>query len=156
NGQLTIQPVVHGSLVMMWDNNTIYIDPFGGAAAFDGIPSPDLILITDIHGDHLHLETLNNLETTAATIVAPKAVADQLPEKFKTKLAVIGNGEKTSQLGIDILAMPMYNLPETNDSRHPKGRGNGYVLTIGGKKIYISGDTEDIDEMRQLTGIDVA
>jgi L-ascorbate metabolism protein UlaG (beta-lactamase superfamily) len=84
-------------------------------------------------------------------------VADQLPEEFQQQLVVIGNGETTEQLGIGIEALPMYNLPEEDpDSRHTKGRGNGYLLSIGDKTIYISGDTEDIDEMRALEDIDVA
>ena len=69
---------------------------------------------------------------------------------------MLNNGSSMDWQGITIEAIPMYNLPETDDSRHPKGRGNGYVLTLGGKKLYISGDTEDISEMRSLKGIDVA
>jgi len=75
---------------------------------------------------------------------------------MKQKAVVLGNGDKTEQIGINIEAIPMYNLPETDDSKHVKGRGNGYVLTIGNKRVYISGDTEDIPEMRNLKNIDVA
>lgn len=155
-GMLTIQPVLHGTLALSWDNKTIYVDPYGGAEAFEGIETPDLILITDIHGDHLNTETLNALETDKAVMVVPQAVADQLPERYSDQLVVLGNGEQTGQLGITIRAIPMYNLPETSDSRHPKGRGNGYILTMGGKNVYLSGDTEDIPEMRSLENIDVA
>lgn len=155
-GKLIIQPIVHGTVVFTWDGKTIYIDPYGGAGAFTGIAPGDMVLITDIHGDHLHLETLQALETTSATFVVPQAVADMLPEVYKKKMVVIGNGETINLAGVSIMATPMYNLPETEDSRHPKGRGNGYVLTMGGKRVYISGDTEDIPEMRALTNIDVA
>lgn len=155
-GKLIIQPIVHGTVVFTWDGKTIYIDPYGGAGAFTGIAPADMVVITDIHGDHLHLETLQALETTNAIFVVPQAVADKLPEVYKKKMVVIGNGEATNQAGVSIMATPMYNLPETEDSRHPKGRGNGYVLTMGGKRVYISGDTEDIPEMRALTNIDVA
>lgn len=156
NGTLTIQPIQHGTFVLSWNGNTIYADPTGGAEAFEGIEAPDLILITDIHGDHLDIKTLEALQTENATIIVPQAVADQLPESYNDQLTVIGNSEETEQLGIAIRAIPMYNLPESEDAYHTKGRGNGYVLTMGGKKIYISGDTEDIPEMRSLEDIDVA
>ncbi len=155
-GPLIIQPVFHGTVVFTWDGKTIYIDPYGGVKAFQGIERPDLVIITDVHGDHMNLETLQGLEIAGVPLVVPKAVADKLPDAMKDKSVVIGNGEKTSQAGIDIEAIPMYNLPEAADSRHPKGRGNGYVLTFGDKRIYISGDTEDIPEMRALKNIDVA
>lgn len=156
DGAITVQPIQHGTLVLSWKGTTIYADPFGGAEAFEGIDAPDLILITDIHGDHLNVETLNALDTEGATLVVPQAVADRLPESLVDQAVVIGNGESTEQMGIAIRAIPMYNLPETEESRHPKGRGNGYILTMGGKNIYLSGDTEGIPEMRSLENIDVA
>ncbi len=155
-GNLIVQPILHGTVVFQWDNKTIYVDPYGGAAAFKGITSPDLILITDIHGDHMDLKTLEEIQTAKATIIAPRAVAEKLPENLKSNLVVLGNGQSTTQFDIKIMAIPMYNLPESPDSRHTKGRGNGYVLTIGGKKVYLSGDTSDIPEMRKLKKIDVA
>jgi L-ascorbate metabolism protein UlaG (beta-lactamase superfamily) len=155
-GPLTIQPVNHGTLVLTWDNKTIYVDPYPNAKAFDGILPPDLILITDIHGDHLNPETLNAIETSKAKLIVPQAVADQLPDKLKGKATVLANGKNIKEAGITISAIPMYNLPEAPDSRHTKGRGNGYVLNLGGKTVYISGDTEDIPEMRALKNIDVA
>ena len=155
-GMLTIQPVLHGTLVLTWNNQTIYIDPYGGKNAFEDIANPDLILITDIHGDHMNLETLKTIDISNSTIVAPQAVAEKLPEKYQAKLKILGNGENLEWSEIGISALPMYNLPETPDSRHPKGRGNGYLLTVGGKSVYISGDTEDIPEMRALKNIDVA
>lgn len=155
-GPLTIQPILHGAVVLTWDNKTIYVDPYGGAEAFAGVAAPDMILITDIHGDHLDLKTLAAIKPSKAILVVPQAVADQLPAPYKEKAVVLKNGGSTDQLGISIAAIPMYNLPESPDSRHPKGRGNGYVLNMGGKNIYLSGDTEDIPEMRALQNIDVA
>ena len=155
-GPLTVQPIQHGTLVLNWDNKTIYVDPTGGAAAFKGVAKPDLILITDIHGDHMDPKTLEAINSDGAVMVVPQAVADKLPEKFKSQLKVIGNGESTTEAGIRIEAIPMYNLPESADARHTKGRGNGYILQMGGKNIYISGDTEGIPEMRGLKNIDVA
>lgn len=155
-GKLMVQPVRHGTLVLAWNEQTIYVDPNGGAAAFEGLDAPDMILITDIHGDHLNPETINALDTEGAVIIVPQAVAERLPERYSTQLVILDNGESTDQLDIPVRAIPMYNLPETEDSRHPKGRGNGYVLTLGEKNVYISGDTEGIPEMRSLEHIDIA
>jgi L-ascorbate metabolism protein UlaG (beta-lactamase superfamily) len=155
-GILSIQPILHGTFVLQWDRKTIYVDPYGGAKVFEGIPAPDLILITDIHGDHMNLETLNAIETSKAILIGPQAVADKLPDNLKSKTVVVNNNANTVQLGIPISAIPMYNLPESPDSRHTKGRGNGYILSLGTKTLYISGDTEDIPEMRSLKNIDIA
>jgi L-ascorbate metabolism protein UlaG (beta-lactamase superfamily) len=156
NGNLTIQPIEHSTLVLTWNSKTIYIDPTGGAKAFEGLKKPDMIVITDIHGDHMNVETLNAVVPDGCVVVAPRAVEEKLPEVIRKYTIVIGNGQQIHEQGIAISAIPMYNLPEASDSRHPKGRGNGYILNFGGKNIYISGDTEDIDEMRALKNIDIA
>ncbi|MDF2157592.1 MBL fold metallo-hydrolase [Algoriphagus sp. CAU 1675] len=156
NGSIKISPILHGTLVLDYGDLTIYVDPYGGADLFSGQNSADLVLITDIHGDHHNQETLDGLDLSNAIIVAPQAVAEKLPEGKYKSIEVLGNGESTQLLDLQIEAIPMYNLPETADSRHPKGRGNGYVLTLGGKRFYFSGDTEDISEMRNLSQIDVA
>lgn len=155
-GELTIQPVLHGTLALQWSQLTIFFDPYGGGEVFTGLNDPDLIFITDIHGDHLDIKTLDELNTSKATFIAPQAVADQLPEKYLDRLLVINNGEIRKIRDISVTAVPMYNLPESDDSRHTKGRGNGYVLEMGGKSLYVSGDTEDIPEMRALENIDIA
>ncbi len=155
-GDLKIQPIFHSSLFLQLNNLTIYIDPYGGQNAFKNMVDPDLIIITDIHGDHLDLETLKSIHTDKAIFIAPEAVAEKLPPIYHKNLIVLNNNETTEQLGIKIKALPMYNLPDIPDSKHPKGRGNGYILTIGNKQIYISGDTEDIYEMRNLKNINVA
>ncbi len=155
-GPLLVQPVSHASLVLTWNNKTIYVDPSGGPEAYAGLNPPDLVLITDIHGDHCDPKTLAGLNTAKATFVVPQAVADKLAETAKAQVVVLPNGDQTQQAGVSITAVPMYNLPEAPDSRHPKGRGNGYVLNCGGKNVYLSGDTEDIPEMRALKNIDVA
>jgi len=155
-GELTIQPVLHGTLVLQFNDKTIYVDPYGGENAFKNLQSPDLILITDIHGDHLNLKTLESLDTDSALFIVPQAVADKLPKIYHKNIQVVNNGGITVIFGISIRAIPMYNLPEADDSKHTKGRGNGYVLTAGDKNIYISGDTEDIPEMRELKNIDIA
>ncbi|HEX8462678.1 MAG TPA: MBL fold metallo-hydrolase [Segetibacter sp.] len=154
-GDLTIQPITHATLVLSYHKKNIYIDPTGGADAFKGLEAPDLILITDIHGDHFDPKTIEAINVKKAVLVVPQAVADKLTAT-DNKLVILKNGEDKVVEGISIAAIPMYNLPEAADAFHTKGRGNGYILTIGGKTIYISGDTEDIPEMRALKNIDIA
>jgi L-ascorbate metabolism protein UlaG (beta-lactamase superfamily) len=158
DGSLIVQPITHASVVLTAKGKTIYVDPVGGAAKYQGLATPDIILITDIHGDHFDPATLEAIKNDRTVLILPQAVADKLPPADKTTgMVILANGGNTDQGGIDITAIPMYNLPaSTTDPRHPKGRGNGYVLSVGGKKIYLSGDTQGIPEMRALTGIDVA
>lgn len=153
-GNLTIQPVMHASLILTANNKVIYADP-SGAANFKGLPAPDMILITDIHGDHFDTATLAALATPNTTLIVPQVVADKLSPSYK-KVVVMKNGDNITQSGFGIRAIPMYNLPESPTAMHTKGRGNGYILTIGGKNIYLSGDTQGIPEMRSLKNIDVA
>lgn len=155
-GPLTVQPITHGSVVLTWNGKTMYVDPYGGAEAYAGLKAPDVILITDIHGDHLDPKTLAGLSVGKALMVVPQAVAEKLPAEYKAQVRILRNGQQLDTLGFRVAAIPMYNLPEAADAMHTKGRGNGYVLTLGGKNVYLSGDTEDIAEMRALKGIDVA
>nr|WP_091695386.1 MBL fold metallo-hydrolase [Algoriphagus locisalis] len=155
-GDVIINPITHGTLVLEHDNQIIYVDPYGGAAAFEGQKKPTLVLITDIHGDHLNQETLDGLDLSVATIIAPQAVADKLTAGTGKELVILGNNQSKTINGIKIEALPMYNLPESPEAPHTKGRGNGYIVHLGGKQFYISGDTEDIAEMRALKNIDVA
>jgi L-ascorbate metabolism protein UlaG (beta-lactamase superfamily) len=154
-GPLSIQPVEHASLVLTVHGVTIYADP-NGADYYKGLTAPDIILITDIHGDHFDIKTIEAVKKEATILVVPQVVADKLPDADKGHLVVLKNGDNIMQLGISIKAIPMYNLPESPTAMHTKGRGNGYVLGIGGKNIYISGDTQGIPEMRSLKDIDVA
>jgi len=155
-GNLIIHPITHGTLALLWDNKMIYVDPYGGVERFEGLGAPDIILITDIHGDHLNLKTLEALDLSGVRLFVPQAVMEKLPADIQSKATVIGNGENLDHENINIAAIPMYNLPNDETARHTKGRGNGYILSMGGKKIYFSGDTEDIPEMRSLKGIDIA
>lgn len=151
-GDLEIHPVEHATFVMKWDQATIFVDPVGGADKFKGFAKPDLILITDIHGDHLDPKTVAAVKGDKTVIVAPKACA----EKLGAGVSILANAATTKCGEIGIEAIPMYNLSEDRKKFHAKGRGNGYVVTVGGKRIYISGDTEDIPEMRALKDVDVA
>lgn len=155
-GDLIIHPVNHATFVMQWQGKLFYVDPVGGAERFTGLPAPQVIFVTDIHGDHLNVDTLKALVQTDTVIIAPQAVKDMLPAELQAVTQVLANGATTSVAGVGVEAIPMYNLTADRLQYHTKGRGNGYVLTMGGKRIYIAGDTEDIPEMRQLRDIEVA
>jgi L-ascorbate metabolism protein UlaG (beta-lactamase superfamily) len=157
-GPVKITPVYHASLEIEAGGKVIVIDP-AKPANFAGLPQADLILVTDIHGDHLDEALLKSESKDGTEIIAPDAVAKKVTAVKVTK--VIGNGEKTIWGAWTIEAIPMYNTtptrgPEPGKLFHDKGRGNGYVLTYGGKRFYFSGDTEGIPEMRALKNIDVA
>ncbi len=155
-GDVVIHPIDHATFVMGWNGKAIYVDPVGGEARFAGLPTPDLILVTDIHGDHMDAETLSAIATPQTRIVAPAAVAEQLPAALKGQTTALANGETSMFDDIGVEAVPMYNLTEDRLRFHDKGRGNGYVVTVGGTRVYIAGDTEDIPEMRSLQNIDDA
>ena len=152
-GDITIVPVNHASLQLRHAGKVIDVDPVA-QANFGSLPAPDLILVTDIHGDHLDPATVAKLRKPDSVIVAPSAAAGKLEGAV-----VIANGEKKTAAGISIEAVPMYNLqrgPAAGQLYHDKGRGNGYIVTLGGKRIYIAGDTECTPEMKALSNIDVA
>ena len=121
-----------------------------------GQKTADFVLITDIHGDYLNKKTLEGLDLSNTTLIAPKVVVDKLPKDIAKTLIILNNGDDFKVDTIKIEAIPMYDIREEALKFHTKGRGNGYVLNIDDERIYISGDTEDIPEMRQLKDIDVA
>lgn len=151
-----LTPISHATAVFSWSGKTFYIDPVGGKDAFAGQKTPDMILVTDIHGDHLNAETLAAVTAPNTKIIVPQAVADQLPEDMKPKLIIVKNDETINLMGFEITGIPMYNLREEAKQFHTKGRGNGYVIEKDGMRVYFSGDTEDIPEMRALKNIDKA
>jgi L-ascorbate metabolism protein UlaG (beta-lactamase superfamily) len=152
-GELKITPVQHASVMLEVNGQVWYIDP-ASPTDYSALRKADVILITDIHGDHLDPKAIEQVKKASTVIVAPAAVA-----KTVTEAKVLNNGQSTTVGGIKIEAVPMYNLkrgPAPGKLFHDKGRGNGYVLNIGGKRIYFSGDTEVTDEMKALKNIDVA
>jgi len=153
---LNIEPVEHATMVMNWDEAVIYVDPVGGSTAFEGFTKPNIILVTDIHQDHLNNETLMAVTTDSTQIIVPQAVADKLPKDIKGIVTVVNNGSTINKMDFTIEAIPMYNLRKEALKFHEKGRGNGYIIEKNGKRVYISGDTEDIPEMRNLKNIDIA
>ena len=153
---LKIHPILHASAVLEYGDNTFYIDPTGSDSLYNTFKKPNFVVITDIHGDHMDIETLKTLDLSQSKIIAPQAVVDQLPTSLISNSVVINNGETTNFDTFKLKAIPMYNLREEALKFHPKGRGNGYVFTFGDERVYFSGDTEDIPEMRALKDIDKA
>ena len=151
-GPLKITTVMHAGLVIEAGGQVVIVDPVQGS--WDGIPQADLILITDIHGDHMNPSMISKVKRAGGMVIAPAAVAKTVAEA-----RVLGNGETKTVGAWKIEAIPMYNLkrgPSEGKFYHDKGRGNGYIVTYGGLRIYIAGDTEGIPEMRALKNIDVA
>ncbi len=152
-GPVRIQPIYHAAAMIEAGGDRIYIDP-ARPANIAGLPPGDLILITDIHGDHMDPAYLAKLSDPGTEIVAPAAV-----QRTVTQAHVLANGQSMTWRQWTITAVPMYNmvhLMPNGEPYHPKGRGNGYILSYGGKNFYFAGDTEGTPEMRALRDIDVA
>ena len=151
SGAVKITPIYHAAAVIEAGNDRIYIDP-AKPANIAGLPAGDLILITDIHGDHMDPADITALSKPGTVVIAPEAV-----QKTVTTAKVLANGGTTSWRNWKITAVPMYNINHvTPQPFHTKGRGNGYVLGYGGKNFYFAGDTEGTPEMLALKDIDVA
>lgn len=156
-GEIRVHPVSHASFVMETPLGTIHVDPVGGAEAYGDFPAPNLILVTHRHGDHYDAETLAALAANGAEIITCTDVLDMMPEELKGMARAIGHAESIDWQGLTIEAIPAYNMTEGRLDFHPKARGdNGYVLSFDGFRVYISGDTEDVPEMRALENIDLA
>jgi L-ascorbate metabolism protein UlaG (beta-lactamase superfamily) len=153
-GDLEITFLGHGSLLMTYGAKTIHIDPYGEVADYASLPKADLVLVTHEHFDHLDPKALQAILKPDTTIVASKACGVELP-----KAIILANGDIRTILGLPIEAVPAYNIahkrPDGNPF-HPKGTGNGYIVTFGNKRIYVAGDTENTPEMKALKAIDVA
>ena len=154
-GELAIHPVEHASLIMTLPGMVIYVDPVGGAGLYAALPPPSLILVTHEHGDHFDAPTSRADRRDHPDLTNP-AVHGMLPAELQAKATAIANGESTTANEVAIDAIPAYNTTPDRLQYHPQGRDNGYVLTIGGQRVYVAGDTEDIPEMRALAGIAIA
>lgn len=153
-GQVVFHPVQHASMVAETPGGVIYVDPVGGAEPYSDLPQPALILITHEHGDHFDLPTLQALP--AVRIITNQSVYDQLPPEMQERATPMANGEQAEVMGMAIEAVPAHNTTEDRMQYHPVGRDNGYILTIGGKRFYIAGDTEPTEEMKAMQDIEVA
>ncbi len=150
-GNLVITCIGHGTLMFTFNDQIIHVDPVTMFADYSLLPKADIILITHEHGDHLDTSALEKIKQLNTKLVVTAKVAESLGEGI-----VMHNGDKQTVNGIEILAVPAYNIVGKRDNGqpfHPQGVGNGYVLTFGDKKVYVAGDTENIPEMAALHDI---
>jgi L-ascorbate metabolism protein UlaG (beta-lactamase superfamily) len=153
-GDLEITFVGHGTLMFTFAGKVIHVDPFSRLADYATLPKADLILVTHAHSDHLDPHALAAARTPKTVVVVAPACEGKVEGAI-----VMRNGEEKTLAGVAVTAVPAYNLahkrPDGNPY-HPKGEGNGYVLTFGDTRVYVAGDTENIPEMKALQGIAVA
>ncbi|MBN2241470.1 MAG: MBL fold metallo-hydrolase [Acidobacteria bacterium] len=148
-GDLKITCIGHASLMFAFAGKVIHIDPTTMVFPdYASLPKADLILVTHEHGDHMDVKAIDAVRTADTKIISNAAAAKSIPDAV-----VMNNGDVQTVAGIAIEAVPAYN-PEK--PFHPKGNGNGYILTFGDKRVYVAGDTENVPEMKALQGIDVA
>lgn len=153
-GNIELTPMTHAHVQIEFGGKVIHIDPTGQSALASAKPA-DIILVTDVHGDHMDAAAIDKLKKPSTIYVAPNALAG----KFPGKTEILKNGETRTVDGVSIEAVAAYNLqrgPAAGQLFHDKGRGNAYVLTLGGKRLFFSGDTECVPEIKALTRIDVA
>jgi L-ascorbate metabolism protein UlaG (beta-lactamase superfamily) len=153
-GDLTITFVGHGTLMFRFAGKVIHVDPVRREADYGVMPKADLVLVTHAHGDHLDPDAIAAIRTERTVVIGSPACAGRVDGAI-----VMANGETRTEAGIRIEAVPAYNLVHTREGGqpyHPKGDGNGYVLTFGDVRVYVAGDTENTPEMKALQDIDVA
>jgi len=153
-GDLKITFIGHGTLMLTFGGKIIHVDPFSEVADYTNLPKADMILLTHEHIDHLDLKALNPVRTEKTLVVLTQTCGKQVEGGI-----IMNNGDIKSIEGLKIEAVPAYNIVHKRDSGepfHPKGIGNGYIITFGDKRVYIAGDTENIPEMKELKGIDIA
>jgi L-ascorbate metabolism protein UlaG (beta-lactamase superfamily) len=153
-GDLKITFIGHGSLMFTYQGKVIHVDPFGKLGDYGSLPKADLVLITHEHVDHLDPDALKKVRKDNTPVVMTQTCAPKIKDGL-----VMRNGDVQTMAGIKIEAVPAYNLVHVRapgQPYHPKGVGNGYVLTFGDKRVYVAGDTENIPEMKGLTNIDIA
>lgn len=153
-GDLRITFVGHGTLMFNFGGKVIHVDPFSALADYNLLPKADLILLTHEHKDHLDLKALNTVRTEKTVVVLTETCAKQVQGGI-----VMMNGDVKTVEGLKIKAMPAYNIVHKRDTGqpfHPKGVGNGYIISFGDKRVYVAGDTENVPEMKGLKNIDIA
>ncbi|KPK64457.1 metal-dependent hydrolase [candidate division WOR_3 bacterium SM23_42] len=153
-GDLEITFIGHGTLIFVFGDKVVHVDPWSRLADYSKLPKADLILLTHHHGDHLDPVALQQVRADSTIVVLTEICAEKVDGGV-----VMENGDQRTYMGIDIIAVPAYNVVHKRDNGelfHPKGEGNGYVLTFGDTRIYIAGDTENTPEMKALEDIDYA
>jgi L-ascorbate metabolism protein UlaG (beta-lactamase superfamily) len=154
-GDLEITFLGHASVMMVFDGKTIHVDPYGDVADYSALPKADLVLVTHDHFDHLDPKALKAILKKDTVIVGSRSCVSKLPGGA----TIMANGDAQTVLGLAIQAVPAYNIVHKRPDGtpfHPKGGGNGYVVTFGDKRVYLAGDTENTPEMKALRSIDVA
>ena len=153
-GDLRVTFVGHGTLMFEFDRLLIHVDPVGRYADYSKLPKADVILVTHEHGDHLDKASIDKITKPDTVLVLTEACAKRIGSG-----TVMKNGDVKTVKGLKIEAVPAYNvvhMRQPGQPFHPKGAGNGYVISFGDKRVYVAGDTENIPEMARLTGIDCA
>lgn len=153
-GDLCIEFVGHGSLFFRFAGKVIHVDPVEQYGDYTRMPKADLVLVTHEHRDHLDLKAIDSLRKEETQVLANRNSAQQIPGAFAME-----NGQVKDVMGIRVEAVPAYNLVHMRSPGvpfHPKGQGNGYVITFADKRVYIAGDTENTPEMKALKQIDIA
>jgi L-ascorbate metabolism protein UlaG (beta-lactamase superfamily) len=151
---LKITSLGHGSLMFTFGTLVIHVDPVSDVADYTTLPKADLILVTHEHFDHCETSTIQMLRKDETVVVGSESCAEKI-----TNYTVMTNGDVKTIKGLLIEAVPAYNMVHMRapgSPFHPKGVGNGYIITFNDTKVYVAGDTENIPEMKQLAGIDVA
>lgn len=153
-GDLTITLIGHGTLMFQYDGKIIHVDPWTRLADYSELPDADLILITHDHGDHLDPKAVEAIRKEETVIYVSENCKDRISDS-----KVASNGQTLKAVGFKIEVVPAYNLVHMRDDGqpyHPKGQGNGYVITFGDKRVYVAGDSENTPEMNSLKEIDIA
>ncbi len=153
-GQLKIMFIGHGTLMFTFGEKIIHVDPVGRYADYSQLPKADMIFITHEHGDHLDPQAIAAIRTDSTDII----LTEKCTEKVDGGI-VMKNGDTETVQGLKIEAVPAYNIVHMRQGSvpfHPKGDGNGYIITFGDKRVYVAGDTENTPEMKELEDIDIA
>ncbi len=153
-GLLTIVPSGHGAVCFMLEETVIYVDPYSATTDYSKYPKADIIFFTHDHQDHYDVKALEHLVTPQTVFVGPECMEEHI--KLEKTLR---NGDSYTWRGIEIKAVPAYNIinkRQDGNPFHPKGYGNGYIFTFWDFKVYLAGDTELIPEMETYGPVDVA
>jgi len=151
-GNLKISFLGHATLMLDWNGWVIHVDPVSAEADYARLPKADLVLVTHEHSDHLDAALVKRISKPGTVVVANAVAAAQLPGAVALR-----NGDRKKVGAVEIEAVPAYNTTPGHAGYHPKGgRDNGYLLTIGGKRIYVAGDTENTPEMKALKDVYIA
>ena len=153
-GDLKVTFIGHGTLMFTFGGKVIHVDPWSRLADYSILPKADIILLTHEHRDHLDLKALEILRTEKTALVLTETCASQIKGGI-----VMHNGDAKTVGGFKIEAVPAYNIVHMRTEGrpfHPKGVGNGYIITFGDKRVYVAADTENTPEMKKLKDIDIA